>query len=309
LSPATPKARAAWVLYWVTRHQSVFGVRELSDARREAIALFREAGDVVGLSCALRSAGIALARPGERSGKSLQMLEEAITLVRPLGKTKDLANALAHLGGFYYINDDEERARELSEEALLIRRTLGDKTGELVSCINLGEFAFVRGESWVAIEYATKALIAVRQSPVQEVLATVLANLANYLLSVDNVASGRAAAEEALAIYRALGTPDYAVGCLEHLALALALEGSMEQAANLFGFTSAYFAHTEQVRDRPEQIRCNRLREELATAMTEAQVALSMAEGSAWSTEQAEDAALRRRVEGATKVSFATSSR
>jgi predicted ATPase/DNA-binding winged helix-turn-helix (wHTH) protein len=290
LSEETPNARAGWILYWATRHQAVFGVRELSDLRRRAIELFRRSDDAVGLSCALRTAGIALARPDEANAEALELLNEAVAVLRPLGPSKDLANALAHLGAVHYFCGNEDLCRLLSEEALTIRRGLGDQTGELVSYINLAEFAFVRGETQVAIDYATQALATARTCHVREVLAAVLANLANYLLSLDNVEAGRAAAEEALALYRALGTEDYAVGCLEHLALALALEGRPDQAARVHGFTDAYLRRTEQVRDRSDALKLAKLRGILKAALTEQQIVSFMQAGSAWSLDQAEAA-------------------
>lgn len=294
LSDTTPKARAGWILYWATRHHAVFGVRELSDLRRRAIDMFRQSGDVVGLSCALRTAGIALARPGEANTEALDLLSEAVAVLRPFGPTKDIANALAHLGAVHYFRGDENLCRQLSEEALTIRRNLGDQTGELVSYINLAEFAFVRGETQVAIDYATQALTTARTCQVREVLAAVLANLANYLLSIDNVEAGRAAAEEALALYRALGTEDYAVGCLEHLALALALEGRPDQAARVHGFTDFYLRRTEQVRDRSDEIKRAKLRGILDSALTAQQIESFMQVGSTWSRDQAEAVARYR---------------
>jgi tetratricopeptide (TPR) repeat protein len=296
LSDDTPKARAGWILYWATRHHAVFGVREMSDLRRRAIELFRQSGDPIGLSCALRTAGIALARPGEANAEALELVSEAVAVLRPFGPTKDLANALAHLGGVHYFCGDEDLCRQLSEEALAIRRNLGDQTGELVSYINLAEFAFVRGETQVAIDYATQALTTARTCQVREVLAAVLANLANYLLSLDNVEAGRAAAEEALALYRALGTEDYAVGCLEHLALALALEGRPDQAARVHGFTDAYLHRTEQVRDRSDAMKCAKLRGILDAALTPQQIKSFMQAGSTWSLDQAEAAARYREI-------------
>jgi predicted ATPase/DNA-binding winged helix-turn-helix (wHTH) protein len=294
LSPSTPKATAGWILYWATRHQSVFGVRELSELRKRAIALFREANDIVGLSCCLRTAGIALARPGEQSGEALAMLTEAVSLLRPLGRTKDLATALAHLGGFYYINSDEASAQSLSEEALMMRRELGDQTGELVSYLNLAEFAFVQGNIELAIRYAEKALPVARARRVQEVIAAVLSNLANYFLASNKLQPARAAATEALEIYQALGTEDYAIVCIEHLALSAALEGDPERAARLFGYSDAHFRRSEQVRDRPEAIRTERLVAELRTRLATDRLISLTGEGAEWPISCATRTAVQR---------------
>jgi predicted ATPase/DNA-binding winged helix-turn-helix (wHTH) protein len=291
LTDATPKARAGWILYWATRHHSVFGVRELSDLRRRAIELFRASGDITGLSCALRTAGISLVRPNEASREVLDMLSEAVSVIRPLGPTKDFANALAHVGAVQYLGGDKAVGRKLSEEALAMRRALGDQTGELVSYINLGEFAFCDGEVSVALDYAKRALAVARVSKALEVQATVLSNYANYLLAVDDTVGARAAAVEALRLQQAMCTPDYVVVTLEHLALVLALEGDAARAARLFGFTDAYYRRTEQVRDRPEQMRCDRFRKVLSGLLPEAEISVLMQEGAVWSAEQAEAAA------------------
>jgi predicted ATPase/DNA-binding winged helix-turn-helix (wHTH) protein len=297
LDETTPKSLAGWVLYWATRHQSVFGVRELSDLRRRAIQLFREAGDAVGLSCALRSAGIALARPGEGQGEAVAMLAEAIGVLRPLGQTKDLANALAHLGGVEYLAGNKLAGRRLSEEALAMRRALGDQTGELISYINLGEFAFSDGEIDLALDYARRALGFARVNHVHEIHAAVLNNYANYLLAIDDPAGAREAAEHALQLFRALGTADYAVVALEHLALVLALEHRLDDAARLYGFTDAYYRHTEQVRDPSEQLRLERLARLLSQLIPPDRLAVLLREGAAWSAVQADAAAAARLAE------------
>jgi tetratricopeptide (TPR) repeat protein len=288
VTPQTPKALAAWVLYWSTRHQSVFGVRSLSDARRRAIALFRASGDEVGLSCALRTAGVAMIRPGEKSPSVLDMLTEAASVLRPGGETKDLANAIAHLGSYHYYTGEEATGKQLTEEALSIRRRLGDETGVLVSLINLAEFSFAAGDAPTAVTYARQALASSRHRAVQELLATILANLANYLLSQDKVAEGRAAAEESLSICRAIGTDDYATGCLERIALAMVLEGAAEQAARLFGHTTAYYTRTDQVRDRSDQILCDRLQAELAARLSGEGLKMLMEDGATFTDAHAD---------------------
>ncbi len=293
VSATTPRARAGWVLYWVTRHQSIFGVRELSDLRRQMIEMFRAAEDPVGLSCALRTAGIAMARPGADNSAALAMLTEAAALLQPAGRTKDLATALAHIGSLHYMNGDDQQARHYSESALAMRRSLGDHTGVLTSYINLGEFAFVRGDTDEAIAYATDAAQQARQYRLLEILGTALSNLANYLLAIDDLAGARAAAAEGVAIHRALGNQDHAILCLEHLALERMLAGDASTAARLFGYTDAHFRRTEQVRDRSEQIRYERLVALLAAAMPAERLAALMDEGAAWRADAADAAGLQ----------------
>lgn len=292
LSPATPKARAARVLHWATRHLAVFGVRELSTQRRRAIALFREAGDTRGLSAALRTAGLALARPGERCDDAYDMVAEAVSILRPMGPSKGLASALAHLGAYHYLSGNEVRAREASEAALNMRRALGDRTGELLSYINIAEFAFARGDTQNALAYAVQAQRVARACQLQEVLATVLTNLANYQIDANDLEGGRATALEALALHRVLGNDDYRVVCLEHMALTYALGGAPHHAARLFGYTDGYFRSTAQVRDRAEALSCARLHRALAAKIAQPLLEHLMQEGGSWSTDQADAAAV-----------------
>jgi tetratricopeptide (TPR) repeat protein len=292
VSATTQKARAARVLQWATRHHAVFGVRELSEQRRRSIALFREAGDIRGLSGALRTAGLALARPGERCDEAYEMVLEAEAILRPFGPCKGLASALAHLGAYHYLAGDDEAARQASEAALDMRRALGDRTGELLSYINIAEFAFARGDTQSAVSYATQAQRAARACKLQEVLATVLTNLANYRLQIDDLAGARGAALEALALHRVLGNDDYSTVCLEHMALAHVLGGAPHHAARLFGYTDAYFRNTGQVRDRAEELSCTRLRRMLEATIPPARLEQLMREGADWPPDQAHAAAM-----------------
>ena len=292
LTPATPKPLAAWIKFWATKWHAVFGVGEVSPMRREAIALFREAGDVVGLSCALRTAAMAIARPGQMPAEVGPMLHEAVSLLRPRPPTKDLATALAHLGSFHLFNGDYPDARRYYEEAQAMRRNLGDRTGILASSLNLAELEFLSGDGPKAIDYATQAVAEARRAGNVAMLAHLLANLAGYLLARDDVAGARAAAREALMLNRALDHNAWAPACVEHLALAAARSGAPQKAARLLGYTSEYFRRTDQTRDRLEQAGYDRLVRLLKDALPEATLESLRAEGAAWPDKIADAAAM-----------------
>jgi predicted ATPase/DNA-binding winged helix-turn-helix (wHTH) protein/tetratricopeptide (TPR) repeat protein len=293
LTADIPPRQVAWVLFWTCHNQATFGVGEVSAERRRMIALFREANDIVGLSCALRTTGISIARPGAEGAAALAMLTEAVELLRPLGMTKDLASALAHLGSFHYLNGDIELAWSYNEEALAMRRALGDRRGISVSYINMGEFAFVRGDTAAALRHAADAVALARRHGLLEALGTALSNQANYLLAIDDLAAARAAAAEALILLRALGNHDHAALCLEHLALERALGGDAVTAALLFGHADAYLARTGQHREPSERIRADRLRREIDTLLGPARVAALMRQGAQFDAAQADATALQ----------------
>ncbi len=295
LGDATPPGRAGWLLYWSAQNEPTFGVGEVSPLRRRMIALFRAAGDVVGLSCALRTTGISIARRGDPGGEALAMLTEAVTLLRPLGRNKDLATALAHLGTFHYINGDVAQAVTLNEEALAMRRALGDRTGVAISFLNLAEFAFVGGDAAAALGYAVEAVALARRHTLLEILGLSLCNMANYRQALGDLAGGVAAAREALPLLRAMGKEDHVVLCLENLALAQAMSGDAARAARMLGYTSAYFRRTGQQREPSDALRYEKLTRTLETTLVPERLHDLMAAGAAMTAEDAimnaEDAA------------------
>jgi tetratricopeptide (TPR) repeat protein len=282
LTPDTPSAEAGWVRFWGNKSRAVFSVTDISPGRREAIALFRDAGDAVGLSCALRTAAMSIVGPGNVHPEAAPMLHEAIELLRTRKPSKDLATAMAHLGAFHYYNGDLATARRYNQDALTIRRALGDRTGCLASALNLAEFEFIGGNVEGAIRYAEEAVLEARRASHLPTLADLLANLAGYYLATDQVDAARRAAVEALALNRALDHHDHALPCVEHLALAHALSGVHQEAARLLGYTEGHFRRTGQVRDVSEQRAHDRLAGLLREALPSATLAALMAEGSAW---------------------------
>jgi predicted ATPase len=289
----TPPAQAGWVKFWATKWQSVFGAAEVSSTRREAIALFRKAGDSLGLSCALRTTAMAIARPGNMPPEVEPMLTEAIELLRRGPANKDYATALAHMGSFHYFNNNLTVARRYYDEAQVLRRQLGDRTGMLASALNHAELECASGQPELAIRYARQAIDEARRAGCVAILANLLANLAGYLLAINNAAGAREAAKEALVLNRALDHHDWSVPCLEHLALAYALSGEPLQAARLLGYTEGYFQRTNQARDRLEQAGRDRLVALLQDSLTEADHAVLRAEGEAWTEDAADMAALK----------------
>jgi hypothetical protein len=291
-TPATPKAQIAWVRYWAQRHEATFGAGAESEARRATISLFREAGDTVGLACALRTAAIAAARPGDVGREAFAMMIEAFGLLQPRGASKHLATSLGHLGSLHYFNGAAAEARRLNEESLAMRRQLGDASGVLASFINIAELEAADGNWAAAIFYARQGASEARRRHVSVMQAITLANLAGYLLATDAVEAAHEAAIEALQLNRALGYEDYAAVCLEHAALAAGLADDDLLAARLFGFTDAYFKRTDQVRDRLEQAGCDRLTQRLRETLSEETLTKLMRQGALWTGDEAAAAAI-----------------
>jgi predicted ATPase/DNA-binding winged helix-turn-helix (wHTH) protein len=288
----TPANEAAQLLYLRTMQQKRLGPTDIPADRMRAIALFRQTGDRVWLSRALRQTAIARAMPGAAVPELLSMLAEAVSLLRPLAPHKDLATALAHTGSVYFLYGDNETSRSFNEQALAMRQALGDRSGVMASAVNLAELLFLSGDAEAALAYATQAEAEARHRNAQGTLALILCNLAGYRLQGDDVTRGMQAASEALALSRAIGQDYLAVQCLEHLALGLGLSGDYVRAARLLGFTQAHYLSTGQTREHLEQAGYQQLAALLEHALPSTRLTTLYAQGATWNAEQA-DASLR----------------
>jgi non-specific serine/threonine protein kinase len=279
LGPTTKLRVAAAVLYLHTSLEKRLGTQAVPPERTRAIELFREAGDRVGLSRALRQTAMARAMPGVADREVIGMAEEAVALLRHLAPHKDLATALAHLGSVHFFAGDHDTARRLNEQALAMRRVIGDSTGMLASSVNLAEILFLDGDSAGALHYAAEAEAEARRRNALAVLALILSNLAGYRLHDDDVGGATRAAREALKLSRAIGQDYLAVMCLEHFALALALREALDGAAQILGFTDAHYRASGQTRERLEQRGFERLDSILRSRLPPPQLAALCAAG------------------------------
>jgi predicted ATPase len=282
VGPETPKQQAGWVVLWSTKWESVFGANTISAGRQQAISLFREASDRRGLSTALRNAALAIARAGKMPPDVQPMLSEAVALLRPLPPNKDLATALAHMGTFHLLNGDHAPARRAYMEAQAMQRSLGDRSGLLATAVNLAELEFITGHRQEAIACVRDASADARAAGNVALLANLLANMAGYLLADDQVEEAATAAREALLLNRTLGHHDWAVLCLEHLALSHALSGAHHHAARILGFSDGHFRRTEQVREPLEQAGFDRASGLLRNHLPADVLATLLAEGETW---------------------------
>jgi predicted ATPase/DNA-binding winged helix-turn-helix (wHTH) protein len=293
LTETTPKSDAASVLYLHTMLIKRLGMQAVPAERKRAIELFREAGDALGLSRALRQTAIARAMPGEAAADVLAMLDEAVALISDLAPHKDLATALAHTGGVHFLSARLDECRRFNEAALDMRRALGDRSGVLASSVNMAELLFQDGDVPAALRYAMTAEAEARSCNAVATLTLILCNLAGYRLHGDDVPGAAAAAAEALGLSRAIGQDYLAVMCLEHLALVLALRGAFEPAATVLGFVDAHYRTAGQTRESLEQAGHDRLVARLAAALPADRLDRLLAEGAACAAEAVDALALR----------------
>jgi hypothetical protein len=119
-------------------------------------------------------------------------------------------------------------------------------------------------------------------------LAIALANLAGYLVAVDDLPAARDIAREAI---RALAPRDrqspFIAISAEHLALALALAGDLPRAARLAGYADAALREFGFSREFTERTTHDRLTALLGESLTPADLGRLLAEGAALAPEAA----------------------
>jgi len=179
----------------------------------------------------------------------------------------------------------------LTQEALAMREKLGDRSGVLASMVNLAELLFIDGEREAAVRYAEQAEAEARRCNALSTLALILSNLAGYRLVLDDAAGAARAARDGLGLCRDMGQDHLSAVCLEHLALAIALQGETAVAARLLGHVDARYAANGQQRDPLEAAGHLRLLNLLRADMDRAALRAALAEGAAWSSAEADMAA------------------
>jgi hypothetical protein len=158
----------------------------------------------------------------------------------------------------------------------------------MVAAFNLAEVEHARHRTQHAVALVNEILPGVRRGPDKLLLANALANLAGYLVALDDPRAAVQSARETIEIV-APTEPDhtYVPIAIEHIALARALLGEAHRAATLEGYCAAAFERVRFAREWTERTTHARLSELLASALTPEELAKLTAEGAALTPEQA----------------------
>jgi tetratricopeptide (TPR) repeat protein len=275
---------------WLGRvSDSAHGDRTNLDRALRAAHLFREAGHQLGLGEALAKAGAAL-QTLESTAEALPYLQEALSVLRPLGPTKPLASCLRSLGVAQYFVGDFEGARPLIAQSEDVANSIGDSRGLAAVQIASAELEFAAGSHDRAIAIVKSMLGGGDRNRRQMVLGQT--NLASYLLAAGHAGEADEAALAALNEARALGWQAAVVRALEHLALVAALRGEIELGARLLGHGVAFYTNGTSTREFTELASYRRLTELLVASLPQARVVELMSQGALWSQDQAVQAAM-----------------
>jgi tetratricopeptide (TPR) repeat protein len=256
-----------------------------------AIELLRQVRDEpVLLGQALIRAGNAALGYGDVQ-EAEQYYDEALSILRPCGRTKLLVEVLVNAGQARNIAGDSKAARTLTEEALVLSKALSDIAlqagceGQLAKII-----ASDGGPMAEAIDHARRAVDASHGHGTLSAEFMALHRLAALLILDEQIEPGRAAALKAFELSRALGNAGLP-GSIYELALVLAVRGESVTAARLVGFADRYAQQHQLGSFEIATWMRSRLVKRLLVAMRPDECQTAMAVGAAWSEQEATAAA------------------
>lgn len=230
-----------------------------------------------------------------RGGEGESLLRETLDCAERLGMKKMRASLLSDLADARRGAGDLRSARSLFSDARALARTFGSDRVMLTVAGNSAEHEFEGGDPEAAVALANEAL-AVSRKLSSRSTAGALGNLSAYLVALGRYDEARNHARESLALARELQSSVLATYVIQHLAAALLLrpaedEGAAcdarERAARLLGYVDARLTALEARREYTEQQEYDKMAAVLRDAIGEDEVAKLVAEGAAWSEEQA----------------------
>jgi len=124
----------------------------------EALQLFREERDMVGVARALNRIGAGYLHLQERYDESSSLIQEGMALCRQLNDRVGVANGLYGLGMNEVAAGRHARGRRYLKEALILREELGDRFGVAWCWMGLGSAAIGLGDLRTAHLEMTEAI-------------------------------------------------------------------------------------------------------------------------------------------------------
>src|SRR5262249_4063635 len=137
--------------------------------------------------------------------KSLEKLNEALSLRRELGDRSREAITLNNIGMVYSSLGETQKALEKHNEALSLRRALGDLSGEAITLHNIGTAYRLLGEAQKSLEKYNEALSIWRAVGDRRKGAITLNNIGLVYNSLGETQKSLEMYNEALSISRAVG--------------------------------------------------------------------------------------------------------
>ncbi len=225
--PAVVEARVRYTLSMLYNNQGA-----TKNAFAQALAaesLYRQIGDDRGLARAVSQVANQHSRE-KRLGEAKSAAEDALQLARECGDQRLLADVLRRCARSF-LTDGVERVRGMYAESVAIFRSLGrdDETARALTW--LGQFEAEVGN----YDEAAKQLIEAKSFADDELVVSVVGEVAACYLATGDRAKAEPAAREALALAAKFHQPIEMLSAISYVA-ALAAERNATEAAVLIGY-------------------------------------------------------------------------
>jgi tetratricopeptide (TPR) repeat protein len=262
-------------------------------AVKRSIALYRELNDTAWLGRALGLYGLNLARAGEVA-EGRGAIEEGLALLAADNpRSKSYSRCLTNLAIAQLISGNYDAARAHLREALEVGRASGAVFWDLRVLLYEAEVEFADGHIDRAIAGARELAETCRRMRRSGLLGNVLCNLGAYLFADGALDEARAVLREGLplALVGELGTAELAGGIQSFAAIAVS-DNEIERAAQLVGYSEAFFSAEFRGRHPAKRQIRDRLMETLRSSLAPDRLAALMAVGARWTEDEAMAAAL-----------------
>jgi predicted ATPase/DNA-binding CsgD family transcriptional regulator/predicted negative regulator of RcsB-dependent stress response len=263
------------------------------DYAQRASLLFESVGDTRRAARALVQLAGTLTHIG-RTDDAAAACSQALPVLRSLDDRSAMA-ACFNVQGTTLLNiGNLAAARELYTKSLAAHRALEDETGIATVLGNLGELEFAAGDVRSAARFADEALEIDARGKNRAMLAVNFCNSSAYHLALDEIEKATAAARAGLEWSRRTQDSMLSTIVLQHLALVDARRGDFSRAARLLGYVNVQFAILGLERGYTEKWGYDELMLVLRKHFLETELEALVADGAAWSEDQAVVEALHK---------------
>jgi predicted ATPase len=252
----------------------------------KARAGFAELDDQQGIGQVLQEAGTLAAQQGDYEAARARW-QESLTIRWKLDDKAHISALYNNLGLVAHWEGDLASARGFYEQSLEIHRGLGDKWAIAISLNNLGYLAIEQKDYESARTHLQASLNLQREVGDRYMMADALTNLGIVARDQGDYAGARALLGEGLAINNELGNRVGTAYVLEEIAGLAALLGHARRALRLSGAAERLREEIGAPLPPAEQARLEGLLRPAREALEQAAIAAAVAEGRAWSLEQA----------------------
>jgi predicted ATPase/DNA-binding XRE family transcriptional regulator len=214
-------------------------------AGERAIALFRSLDDPIALAHTL-GAQASLQLKASNVDRAVHSTDEAAQLYEAngLSRTLPFAYIMTIRASIAANRGDFVGAVRATTEAIGIAKDVRDEAFISYGQTLLAGFAFLNGDTLLAIRIADTALLVARRLGFRHDEMLLLCNQACYLLAKGDARSARVSAICALKLARG-NDPTLVTTAIQHIASSCALSGEMTVAARLFGYAEEFRRRAE----------------------------------------------------------------